>query len=131
VITAAHAEVHISVFPFQMIYGLSGNWRIEQSIDIDENLGLAIAADPVLLTAVAVMRQTELDVFTALGNVVDQARFRRCENKHPRGIGHAPLMCQALPFIEGRRIDPLKLGHRDGRANQIAAANIEGFLPCS
>ena len=77
---------------------LSRNWRIERSIDIDQNLGLAIAADPVLLTAVAVMRQTELDVFTALGNVIDQARFRRCENQHPRGIGHAPRMGHALPI---------------------------------
>ena len=46
------------------------NWHIERSIDIDQNLGLAIAADPVLLTAVAVMRQTELDIFAALGDVI-------------------------------------------------------------
>jgi hypothetical protein len=45
--------------------------RIECSIDVDQNLGLAIAADPILLTAVAVMRQTEIDVFAALGDVID------------------------------------------------------------
>ncbi|MEA2263253.1 MAG: hypothetical protein QOJ51_6078, partial [Acidobacteriaceae bacterium] len=28
-------------FPFQMIYGLSGNWRIECSIDIDQHSSLA------------------------------------------------------------------------------------------
>lgn len=46
------------------------NWHIERSIDVDQNLGLAIAADPVLLTAVAVMRQTELDIFAAVGDVI-------------------------------------------------------------
>jgi hypothetical protein len=60
-----------------MSYGLSGNWRIECSIDIDQHSSLAIAADPILLTAVAVMGQPELDVFAALGDVIDQARFRR------------------------------------------------------
>jgi hypothetical protein len=52
-----------------------GNWRIECSIDIDQHSSLAIAADPILLTAVAVVRQTELDVFATLGDVIDQARF--------------------------------------------------------
>jgi hypothetical protein len=46
------------------------NWHIERSIDVDQNVGLAIAADPVLLTAVAVMRQTELDIFAAVGDVI-------------------------------------------------------------
>ena len=110
---------------------LSRNWRIEQSIDIDQNLGLAIAADPVFLTAVAVMRQSELDVFSSLGDVIDQARFRRCENQHPRGIGHAPLIGKALPFIERRRIDPLKLGHRDVRTDKGAAANVEPLSDCA
>jgi len=109
----------------------SGNWRIEQSIDINQNLGLTIAADPILLTAVAVVGQPELEVFAALGDVIDQARFRRCEDQHPRGIGHAPRIGHALPFIERRRIDPLKLGHGDGRTDQVAAVNIEGFFPCS
>jgi hypothetical protein len=36
-----------------MIYGLSGNWHIERSIDV--------AADPILLTTVAVVGQYELD----------------------------------------------------------------------
>jgi hypothetical protein len=62
-------------FSFQMIYELSENWRIEDSIDVDQNLGLAIAADPVLLTTVAVMGQPELDVFTTLGDVIDRAGF--------------------------------------------------------
>jgi hypothetical protein len=38
---------------------------------------------------------------------------------------------QALPFIERRRIDPLKLGHRDIRTDEVAATSIEGFFPCS
>jgi hypothetical protein len=97
-------------FPLQMIYGLSGNWRIECSIDIDQNLGLAITADPILLTAMAVMGQPELDVFAALADVIDEARFRRRQDQHPRGIGHAPLKRQVLPFIERRRVDPLKFG---------------------
>ena len=116
-------------FPFQMIYELSGNWRIECSIDVDQNLGLAIAADPVFLTAVAVMRQSDLDVFSSLGDVIDQARFRRCENQHPRGIGHTPLIGQALPFIERRLVDTLKLGHRDVRTDKVAAANVECLFP--
>jgi len=81
-------------FPFQMICGLSGNWRIECSIDIDQNLGLAIAADPVLLTTVAVVGQPELDVFAALGDVMDQARFHRCENQHPPHTTQRP--CAAI-----------------------------------
>lgn len=85
-------------------------WHIERSIDVDQNLGFAIAADPIPLTTVAVMRQTELDVFAALGDVIDQPRLRRCENQHPRGIGHTPLKGLALPFIERRGIDPLKFG---------------------
>jgi hypothetical protein len=64
-----------SVFPCQMIYGVSGNWRIECSSDIDQHSSLAIAADPILLTAVAVVGQPELDVFATLGDVIDQARF--------------------------------------------------------
>lgn len=51
------------------------NWHVERSIDVDQNLGLAIAADPILLTTVAVMCQPELDVFATLGDVIDQARF--------------------------------------------------------
>lgn len=50
--------------------GTIRNWHIEHSIDVDQNLGFAIAADPVLLTAVAVMRQTELDIFAAVGDVI-------------------------------------------------------------
>ena len=50
------------------------NWHVEQSIDVDQNLGLAIATDPILLTAVAVMWQSDLDVFSSLGNVIDQAK---------------------------------------------------------
>ena len=80
--------------PFQMICGLSGNLRIEYSIDIDQNLGLAISADPVFFTTVAVMWQPELDVFAALGDVMDQARFHRCENQRPPHTTQRP--CAAI-----------------------------------
>lgn len=62
-------------FPFQMIYGLSGNWRIECSIDIDQHSSFAIAADPVFLTAVAVVGQPELDVFSSFGDVMIKRGF--------------------------------------------------------
>jgi len=87
-------------FPFQMICGLSGNWRIECSIDIDQNLGLAIATDPVLLTTIAMMGLPELDILASLGDVIDQARSRRCGDQHPRGIGRTSFIGHALPFIE-------------------------------
>jgi hypothetical protein len=70
------------------------NWHIERSIDVDQNLGLAIAADPVLLTAMAVMRRPDLDAFATLGDVIDQARFRRCQDQHPRRIGNAPRIAK-------------------------------------
>jgi hypothetical protein len=72
---------------------------MECSIDVDLHLGLAVAADPVLLAAVTVVGQPELDVFASLGDVIDQRGLRRCEDQHPRGIGHAPLKSQALPFV--------------------------------
>jgi hypothetical protein len=62
------------------------NWHVERSIDIDQNLGLAIATDPVLLTTIAMMGLPELDILASLGDVIDQARSRDVRTSIREGL---------------------------------------------